>query len=161
MERKVRKTGIRSILFKVVYQIGILYFIKKLFNILQSKEKKIITKEENLKTFEKWMNKIQDGKSINTYFIENNYSKIAIYGMGHIGKTLYRNIQTAGMQVAYGIDCSVRKYDSIQCYTFDAELPEVDLIIVTVSAEVDYIIDELTKKVDCPIETMNNILFML
>ncbi len=145
----------------LIYPIAIVFLIKNFLGLLQKKEKQILDKEEYLKTYEKWMNKVQDGKKLSSYFKDNHYHTVAIYGMGRIGRHLYRDIQSADIKVEYGIDRSVLCYDTIKCYTLNDELPYVDLIIVTVSAEADNIINMLRKKIDCPIQSIDNILFML
>lgn len=128
---------------------------------MYEKNRMIHKQDEMLKTYEKWMNKIQEKRSLASYFATNHYDTIAIYGMGRIGKQLYRELLTSDIQVEYGIDRSVTYYDRIPCYSPCDRLPDVDLIIVTVPDEANDIIEDLKKKVSCPIQTINDILFMV
>ena len=47
------------------------------------------------------------------------------------------------------------------CYHLNEDLPETDLIIVTVTTGTDAIVKELKEKVQYPVESLTNILFML
>lgn len=145
----------------MVFGTGVLNYTKKCFRTIQKQRELILRKEKNLKTYEKWINKIYDKKSISNYLKENGCSKIAIYGMGHIGRNIYRELKDSGLEVVYGIDCAVSSCGTLKCYHLDEKLPETDMIIVTVSTEIDIIIEKLKEKVQCQICSLNDILFML
>lgn len=138
-----------------------LCFIKSNINLIKEKEKRILIQDENLKIYEKWINKIQDGKSIADFFEINHYHSVAIYGMGRIGKQIYRELTIAGVQIKYGIDRVVTHYDKISCYSDDKELPKVDIIVIAVPYEARDIKNDLRKKINCPIQSIGDILFML
>lgn len=126
----------------------------------------IIRQEEVLRTYEKWMNTIQDNHMISEYLFENHYYNIAIYGLGRIGKQLYKEMISSRVEVSYIID---QKYNSIvnqyynqaPCYHPNDKLPITDLIIVTIPSEAGEIITDLKKKVVCPVKSINDILFVL
>ncbi len=140
---------------------SMLYLIKSNINAMKEKEKRILIQDENLKIYEKWINKIQDGKVIADFFKNNHYHSAAIYGMGRIGKQIYRELISAGVEVKYGIDRAVTCYDKIPCYSNEKKLPKVDIIVIAVPYEAKDIKNDLRKKVDCPIQSIGDILFML
>lgn len=59
-----------------------------------------LTERKNLEKYtsfyflmNRWMKLLEKGISISTYFTENNYSQIAIYGNGEIGKHLITQLE--------------------------------------------------------------------
>ncbi len=152
--------------WKKIIKILLLY---NFFNLLKvyykkkmtEKELIILKQNENLAIYEKWINKAQKEKTINSYLIENGYYNIAIYGLGRLGKQLYRELSKSNVKIVYGIDCAISQYDKIKCYNPNESLENVDLIIVTVSIATDEIIAKLEKKVSCPIISIHDILFMI
>ena len=146
---------------EAVLVIKFLIILRKYIKEIKKMEGLILAKENNLKIYEKWLNKIQDKKTVSSYLIRNGYSKISIYGMGHVGRNLYREFQNSGIETVYGIDKSISNYGKLRCYPLNEDLPETDLIIVTVTTGTDAIVKELKEKVQYPVESLTNILFML
>jgi len=87
-----------------------------------------------------------------------NIGKVAIYGMGKLGKWLIRVMQKVGIDVAYAID---KRAGDIECYfpVFfpDDELPNVDAIIVSVYSEYTAIAPMLWEKTSTPIISIVNL----
>lgn len=106
-----------------------------------------------------WVNVKQDGKNLSSYFEKNNYKKIAIYGMSHVGKTLLHELDGMGTEVLYGIDRSAYSaYVGINIVTPEGPLDEVDAIVVTAVNYYDEIVENLKVKVNCPIISLEDIL---
>lgn len=85
--------------------------------------------------FDKWMYCIRAGKSMEKFFMDNDYSNIAIYGMGVIGRQVLAELKSSSVTVAYGID---RSAENISVYglpivTLDGwkNMKKVDAIVVT------------------------------
>ena len=107
-----------------------------------------------------WIKTKQEGKSIVNYLESNNYKNIAIYGMSFIGETLVEELKNTNICVKYGID--KRAYgiaSDIDVITLEEELGDVDVIVVTAITFFEEIAEELEKKVDCPIISLEDILY--
>ena len=109
----------------------------------QKKEKVIYKQECALEVYRAWIQLYQMDKNIEEFLIENNYHSIAIYGLGRVGKSLFKELSKSNLTIDYVIDrkLSVSKgsYESILCYNPDAVLPKTDLIIIAVPGEIDNI----------------------
>jgi len=107
-----------------------------------------------------WVKVKQEGKSLAEYFVKNGYKNIAIYGMSYAGETLADELKGSEITVLYGID---KKADSIYA-DFDIVSPEepfqnVDAVVVTSITFFDEIEAMLEKKLDCPIISLEDILY--
>lgn len=142
-----------------------LYLKGKKTKKIEEKNYEIVKREHILDIYESWINALIDEKRISEYFLKHGYYHVAIYGMGRIGKQLYREFQNANITVDFIIDQKMSKwtqyYENIPCLNIESEFPCTDIIIVTVSMDVDEIINNLRKKVREPIKSMNDILFVL
>ena len=109
-----------------------------------------------------WLMAKQQGKELITYFHENHYKKIAIYGMSFVGERLYDELQGSDVEVCYAIDKRADNlYADVDVYTLEEELPEVDVIVVTAVSFFDSISDELAEKTDVPVVSLEDIIYEL
>ncbi|MDE7028625.1 MAG: hypothetical protein K2P63_01445 [Lachnospiraceae bacterium] len=107
-----------------------------------------------------WVKVKQEGKSIAGYLEKSGYKEIAIYGMNYVGETLMSELENSKIKVMYAIDKNAdRIYADVDVLTPDACLPEVDAVIVTPITFFDEIEDSLSEKLDCPILSMEDILY--
>lgn len=112
------------------------------------------------KMMTQWVKVKQDGKNLSTYFKENGYKKIAIYGMSFAGETLLDELKNSGITVAYGIDKNADAlYTDVNIVTTDEVLEEVDVVVVTAITFFDEIEEMLAEKMDCPIISLEDILY--
>ena len=106
-----------------------------------------------------WTNVKQANRNLEEYFLKNELRKIAIYGMGLMGQQLINELKHSSIETAYGID---RNSDGIvsgiKVVTMDEELADVDAVVVTVLKEFDEIRDALTKKLNCSVVAIEDIL---
>ena len=106
-----------------------------------------------------WVNVKQDGKSLKDYFLKNDYLKIAVYGMGDIGKRLAKELKNSDVEVVYGIDQNKDiRYSDIQIVSVSDHLANVDAVVVTVLDKFYEISDVLAKKIHCPVLAIEDIL---
>lgn len=106
-----------------------------------------------------WVKVKQEGKSLISYFEEKGYKKIAVYGMSYAGETLLNELRESGIQAVYGIDKNAGQiYADIDIMTMEDELEEVDAVVVTAVAFFDEIEEKLSKKMSCPIISLEDIL---
>lgn len=133
--------------------------------IVEEKEKIKSMSDKHLALFlmmNQWVKVKQEGKNLKEYFKKNNYSKIAIYGMSHAGETLINEIKDTEITVAYGIDKNADTiYSTIDLCSLEDDLEKVDAIVVTAITFFDEIEEKLSEKVDCPILSLDNILYEL
>lgn len=109
-----------------------------------------------------WVVLKQEGKSLEKYFVDNNYKTIAIYGMGEMGKRLYDELKDTSVQVKYIVDQDAAgTYSELQVIDKEEELEEVDVIVVTAIFAFDEIEGELNEKVDFPIVSLEDVVYEL
>lgn len=107
-----------------------------------------------------WVKVKQEGKNLSTYFENNGYKKIAIYGMNYVGETLLSELKETDVQVVYAIDKNADViYSDIDVVTIDDELEPIDAIVVTAITFFDEIEENLSDKVSCPIISLEDILY--
>ncbi len=107
-----------------------------------------------------WVKVKQEGKNLASYFQENGYKKIAIYGMSYAGETLLEELKGTDIQVAYGIDKNADSiYADVDVVSLEDTLEDVDAIVVTAIAFFDEIEEKLSEQVDCPIVSLEDILY--
>ncbi len=109
-----------------------------------------------------WMYSLEDEKPIASYFLKNNFRKIAIYGYGHFAKHLLFQLADSGIKVEYIID-KAKKQNSIPylAKTLQDALEEVDAVIVTPFMEYKQIKKALTKKLNSPIISIKEVVMEL
>lgn len=107
-----------------------------------------------------WVKIKQKDKNLSEYFERNNYKNIAIYGMSYAGETLLEELKDSGICVKYGIDKrAVRISEEVDMVTVEDDLREVDAVVVTAITFFDEIAEELGSKVNCPILSLEDILY--
>lgn len=124
---------------------------------------KVIKKNEAiLKMFNQWLMIKQEGKSIAAYLEENNFKKIAVYGMSYAGERLLDDLKGTGIEVAYAIDQNAeRMFADVDVVTTDDVLKPVDAVIVTAIYFFDEIEEKLSDLVDCPVVSLEDIIYEL
>lgn len=111
------------------------------------------------KMMNQWVRVKQQGKNLASYFEENGYKKIAIYGMSYAGETLLEELRDSAVEVAYGIDGNARSiYANVEVVTKDDYLEEVDAVVVTAITFFDEIEEDLMEIMSCPIISLEDIL---
>lgn len=130
------------------------------------KEKYEIAKREAvLTTYEQWMNEFINKKNIVDFLLENGYHHVAIYGMGRIGKHLWKEFRNSDISVDFIIDQQISRqtkwYEDVPCFNAESEFPYVDIIIVSVPSEADKIIGKLRGKIGGRVKSIDDILFVL
>lgn len=132
---------------------------------IAGKEIKLIkaNSERYLELFQmmnQWVKVKQNGKKLSEYLNRNSYNEIAIYGMGVAGYTLLDELRESEINVAYGIDKKADSlYADIDIFSMENTLNEVDAIIVTSITFFDEIKEQLEEKVNCPIISLEDILY--
>ncbi|WP_342758490.1 hypothetical protein [Kineothrix sedimenti] len=107
-----------------------------------------------------WVLVKQEGKNLKDYFNKNGYKTIAIYGMSYAGERLLRELEGSDVTIKYGIDKKADViYSDIEVISVDEDLEDVDVIVVTPIFFFNEIEEVLSKKIDCPIISLEDILY--
>ena len=115
---------------------------------------------ELFKMMAQWVQVKQEGKKLASYFESHGYKKIAIYGMSYAGETLLNELKDSGITVVYGIDKNAASiYADIKILPKIDSLEEVDAIVVTAITFFDEIEKMLAEETDCPVVSLEDLLF--
>lgn len=110
--------------------------------------------------FDQWLQNRQQGKTLVEYFTKNGYKTVAVYGMKELGERLCDELKGSDITVSYAIDQNADAiYADVDVVTPDEELAPVDVIVVTAITYFDEIEEKLCEKVDCPIVSLEDILY--
>lgn len=110
--------------------------------------------------FDQWLQIRQEGKTLVEYFTKNGYQTVAVYGMRELGARLCDELKGSGVTVSYAIDKNADAiYADVDVVTPDGVLADVDVIVVTAITYFDEIEEMLDEKVDCPIISLEDILY--
>ena len=114
------------------------------------------------KMMDQWVRVKQEGKNLSEYFTRYGYKNIAVYGMSYAGQTLLTELENTDIHVLYGIDKNADGiYADINILSPDDVLPPVDAIVVTAVFFFSSIEEMLSEKVDCPIVSLEDIIYEL
>jgi len=129
----------------------------------QDNDFKVIKKNEAImKMFNQWLILKQEEKSIVSYFKENGFNKIAIYGMSYAGERLLADLKNTDIEVAYAIDRNAEHiFSEVEIVTLEDSLQDVDVVVVTAIYNFDEIEEKLSNLMDCPIVSLEDIIYEL
>lgn len=127
----------------------------------QESDFKVIKKNEAiLKMFNQWLILKQEGKTIDKYFIDNGFHRIAVYGMSYAGERLIDDLKGTEVEVAYGIDRNAdRIFSEVEIVNIDDSFQPVDAVVVTAIYNFDEIEEKLCDQVDCPIISLEDVIY--
>ncbi len=110
-----------------------------------------------------WLEIKGEGKSTADYFEEKGWHHIAVYGMAELALRLWEDLEGSGIFVDYGIDrdisCSMARIKEV--YYPEDDLPPADVIVVTPYAVFGEIKKILEEKVDCPIISLEEVVWSI
>lgn len=110
--------------------------------------------------FDQWLRIRQQGKSLVEYFTKNGYKTVAVYGMKELGERLVDELKESDVTVSYAIDKNAGAiYADVDVIAPEEKLAPVDVVVVTAITYFDEIEEMLCKKLDCPIISLEDILY--
>lgn len=115
---------------------------------------------EYWKILKRWLDINVQGKTICEYFNKNRCDSVAIYGLGILGSSLVDEMRNHNITIAYGIDQDEhkgKKFD-FPVYRLQDELPEADVIVVTVGYAFDSVKGQIMTKGTFQIVSLNDLL---
>ena len=140
--------------------IGAVITGKFLGKAMEEKIKKIDKFKNYYSMLNEWLILKQQGKSIDEYLKNKGYKTIAIYGMGEMGCRLLDELESSNVEVKYAVDENADDiYSEINIISPNDNFEIVDVIIVTATFAYSQIKEELQKKVDCEIISLEDIIY--
>lgn len=127
---------------------------------IEQKAEKVDKFKSYYNMLNQWLILKQEGKNLETYFKDNGYHTIAIYGMGEMGNRLYDELKDTSIQVKYAIDKDAAStYSELEVLEPEDNLPEADAVVVSAIFAFDEIEDNLADKFTCPIISLEDVVY--
>lgn len=107
-------------------------------------------------------------KSIVDFFLERGYKKVAIYGLGELGRCVLYDLLDTEVKVLYVVDQNNKNYplgiNGIPVISKETiqQQGDIDVIVVTVLYEFNNIVDSLLEKIELEkIINLSDVVFSL
>lgn len=138
-----------------MYSIARMYYERTQQEI--SKVQKMIRINESL---DRWLELKKPDRRLSEYFEQNHYKTVAIYGMGNLGRRLFSELQSEGINVVFTLDKGLKGEQGLKLRSADdKDLPAVDVMVVTAVASFDEIYLDMREKVKAEIVSMEDVLW--
>ena len=158
MKRKAGIAGIAGALCVGIAGIVLTYKMKN--EEIQKRQKAKDKFKGYYNLLNQWLRLKQENKSLETYFTENQYKTIVIYGMGELGNRLYDELKDSSVQVKYAIDENTAgAYSEIDIIAPEEDFPEVDVIVVTAVFAYHEIEEKLSDRTDIQVISLEDVVF--
>lgn len=138
------------------------------YDIVAKEDEQEIKKVDKFRSYyelyNQWIKKITAGYKLENYFLEHNYKTIAIYGMGEIANRLIETLKNTAVDISYGIDRNtIQAFAEITILGLDEKdkFNGIDAVIVTPIFAFDKIKAVLQNKVECPIVSIEDVIYGL
>lgn len=132
--------------------------------VCNRRNKKALLKRDKFKQYyhllNQWFAMKQRKESIEPYFIEKGYRKIAIYGLGELGNRLYEELKDSAIEVKYAIDKHADSiYTDLEIRSPDEKWESADAVVVTAVYDFKEIHKKIAKKIDCPVISLEEVIY--
>lgn len=153
----------RVVLFIIAFIMGLYCAIKVLFKpTIKELSSARALSAKHFSMFllmDRWVFLKQKKKCLDKFFYENGYHTIAIYGVNYIGNALIEELKGTSIIVRYGIDrAQINREDGLKVMNPESNLDNVDVVIVTPVNSFEQIADDISKKIDCPIVSIEEVI---
>lgn len=106
-----------------------------------------------------WIALENQGKYIGDFLRQKNYHTAAIYGYGHLGKQLFGRLKKEEIEISYLADQNAAYIkEDVPAYTLKDELPETEVVIVTLVEKEENVVQLLHEKTNACIWTIKQLL---
>lgn len=121
----------------------------------------ILKRDIIIQVLDCWLELYKRNIQLKDFFIKYNYKRIAIYGMGTLGKRLCQELEGSEIEVVYFIDNYVNQENALGCkiYRENEKLPDIDVIVNTVVSDWKQIVNSLSKNVRCEIIPIQDVFY--
>lgn len=132
-------------------------------NVEERLRKQNVNLNNLLSLMNEWIGLYQRNKCLASFFNHYKYSTIAIYGMGIVGEKVFDELISSSIKISYCIDNDIykKKYRGVEIITSEEEFENVDAIVVTPITYFDEIKEQIGKRVECPIVSLEDIIYEL
>lgn len=139
-----------------------IFWLNISFKIIDKKNIKLNKFVEYFNLCDRWMTLRERNIKIEQFFLNYNYNKIAVYGMGKIGQHFLSELENSKIEVAYAID-SKETLSGVQIpvYSLKENLPDVDVIVVTPIFEYHYIYHKIEEVLSYKIVSLDDVVYEL
>lgn len=159
----MKKTGIAVVSGLVGGVLGAASVGKFSQGVIVDRDKKVDKFKSYYNMLNQWLCIKQENKNLAEYFKDNNYNRIAVYGLGEMGNRLIDELKNTEIEVAYGVDKDIDNvFCDIKVYSLDdieEAAEKVDAIVVTAIFAYDEIKEQLNEKMDCSIVSLEDVVF--
>ena len=152
-----------KIMMNIFYVLIIIVLIQA-NTIFVRREKKqrenAIKNYDIMESFKQWLINRIKGYSVEKFFVDNNCKSIAIYGVGHLGEVLIRELKESSITIKYAIDKKASNiFSDIEIIDPEDEYEDVDAFVVTPVSGVEDIIKLISSKTTKPIYTIEDVIY--
>lgn len=141
---------------------GIIYGKRSKITVLQKAYKACDKYKSYYAMLNQWLVLKHLGKSLTEYFLNENYLRIGIYGMGEMGRRLIDELDFSKVKIEYVIDRSEdMKIEGVNFVSLEYAEDNIDAIIVTAVFAFDEIKNEISQRLTCPIISLEDIIYEL
>lgn len=161
MEIKMKKKilFLATLLFSSAVCVGTFVLFRKKRKELENNRQIVYKNDKIIQNLDEFLTIKQAGKNISIYFENTGYKKVAIYGMGYLGKRLYDELKSLDIEVAYLVDKDAENInEEVPVFKPDQKLPYADVLIVTPVFYFHAIENEMERQVNCPIISLEDVL---
>lgn len=106
----------------------------------------------------RWVRRNQEGRSIDTFFVENHLGRIAFYYWNEMCELLYYELKDTDIQVTGVLDERTDLNIPLAIYSDVSRLPEVDAIVICTAMNSAKIEEDLRKQTKCLVFTLDDLL---
>ena len=113
-----------------------------------------------IQLMDRWLALHQKHIMVEEFFVKYHYKRIAIYGMGVLGRRLYEELKGSEIKVEYFIDKYIDKANDLGCrvYRDNEPLPKVDAVVNTVVLDWQPIVSSLSQLLQCEVIPIQDVL---
>lgn len=152
------KKGILPLITAGAFGTGFFLGGKMLVSMVNDYKTGMKRSHSNMMLLNDWLCFLYSGGCVETYFCDHGYDKIMIYGNGYIGARLLQAMAGSDTEVVAIMDKVVPTDKSGIVIGIDAEIPDVDCIVVTPVYYQNEIYSMLREKTDIPIVSIETVI---
>lgn len=152
-------------MYNVIKEVGLfsLSVLKGLERLIAEEQLRYIHVLEKYRgmffLYDKWMSLENKKGNISTFLCEQGYKRIAVYGLGFIGKQLINRLRNTDVCVLGAIDVNAAFIDAdILVTRLDEFEQKVDLVITTPIQMTKELLFDVKRKADAPVVTLQELL---
>lgn len=160
MKKSVKKSIKIIILIAIGYILGISRNIFKENQEVSKANLKIDKYKSYYKTLNMWMYHKNKGNSISSFFKQNNYKEIGIYGVGELAARLIEELSDSEITIKYGIDKHFENLVApIKVVGINDNFEKVDVLVVTAMFDIEKIRKEIGSRITFPMISIEDIVY--